>query len=509
MMRSQRIIILASAITVIFTSAFTAASAIQQQPQQHEEQEDEPDNDNSPYLRPHVPVMNNSPVPLEIVWHAADETLTTRDGVPPGGTFYLRTYVGERFDVYELPATGGDGLCREAPRGRDTTIVDMDEDPYDYEHCWQTSFVISEGQEVEVVVDEDFEASVTDEILLAQDYAAEALEDCDYDDDPQQLLECLEEQMTASLEYWNSEWDYHHAALKRMGALLEPYVCSAADVPQETSPSLKEYEWESVPASDNGKDTKKIHKVQVLHQRPSSQIHVLENFISPEECQAVQAMAEPRLQRATVLVHDNNDERPVKSKRFKERQAWQASIDMNDFVEDQNNHIQQPLLVLRERMYNYASHALNMTLSHEGQERLESIQYFGPEQPRSSSSPLDDNDEENEETLLDRYESHCDGPCDGDPHVAPDRIATIIMYCEVPTLGGHTHFRNAGVHVAPTVGSAVFFSYLNSAESSGGAMETDAGLTEHTVCPVYEGSKKIVTQWIRYGVSEEQPWDSF
>lgn len=37
----------------------------------------------------------------------------------------------------------------------------------------------------------------------------------------------------------------------------------------------------------------------------------------------------------------------------------------------------------------------------------------------------------------------------------------------------------------------------------------DSGFTEHSGCPVYEGDKKIVTQWIRYGVDDENPWDSF
>ena len=37
----------------------------------------------------------------------------------------------------------------------------------------------------------------------------------------------------------------------------------------------------------------------------------------------------------------------------------------------------------------------------------------------------------------------------------------------------------------------------------------DTGFTEHSGCPVFEGEKKIVTQWIRLGVDEENPWDSF
>lgn len=37
----------------------------------------------------------------------------------------------------------------------------------------------------------------------------------------------------------------------------------------------------------------------------------------------------------------------------------------------------------------------------------------------------------------------------------------------------------------------------------------DTGFTEHSGCPVFEGEKKIVTQWIRLGVDEENTWDSF
>jgi hypothetical protein len=40
-------------------------------------------------------------------------------------------------------------------------------------------------------------------------------------------------------------------------------------------------------------------------------------------------------------------------------------------------------------------------------------------------------------------------------------------------------------------------------------MVVDDGLTTHSGCPVLEGTKRIVTQWIRLGVDEENPWDSF
>ena len=84
------------------------------------------------------------------------------------------------------------------------------------------------------------------------------------------------------------------------------------------------------------------------------------------------------------------------------------------------------------------------------------------------------------------------------------RMATMVMYCTLPTKGGSTNFRNSGVHVKPVKGNAIFFSYIDPETKL-----MDNGFTEHSGCPVYEGEKKIVTQWIRYGVDSENKWDSF
>lgn len=63
---------------------------------------------------------------------------------------------------------------------------------------------------------------------------------------------------------------------------------------------------------------------------------------------------------------------------------------------------------------------------------------------------------------------------------------------------------NAGIHIKPQKHAATFFSYINPE-----TMIMDDGLTQHSGCPVLEGEKRIVTQWIRLGVDEENPWDSF
>ena len=64
----------------------------------------------------------------------------------------------------------------------------------------------------------------------------------------------------------------------------------------------------------------------------------------------------------------------------------------------------------------------------------------------------------------------------------------------------------------PKTGSATWFKYVSSLETlPNGQLKgiMDSGYTEHSGCPVIEGEKKIVTQWMRKGVSYEEPWDSF
>jgi hypothetical protein len=60
------------------------------------------------------------------------------------------------------------------------------------------------------------------------------------------------------------------------------------------------------------------------------------------------------------------------------------------------------------------------------------------------------------------------------------------------------------VHIKPQPGIGIFFSYVDAA-----TMEADSGMTIHAGCPVYEGTKKIVTQWIRYGVDQDHPYTEY
>jgi len=71
------------------------------------------------------------------------------------------------------------------------------------------------------------------------------------------------------------------------------------------------------------------------------------------------------------------------------------------------------------------------------------------------------------------------------------RVGTLVMYLNTPEGGGGTTFPDVGLEVAPVRGNAVFFSYdrahVNTKTLHGGA-------------PVLAGEKWVATKWLRQGV---------
>ena len=94
----------------------------------------------------------------------------------------------------------------------------------------------------------------------------------------------------------------------------------------------------------------------------------------------------------------------------------------------------------------------------------------------------------------------CDGACDGTPHLPGGRVATAVLYCQVPEVGGGTTFTKANVFVRPKKNLASLFVY----KGPDGRM--DSGFTEHSGCPVVQGEKWITTVWLREGVTRERDW---
>lgn len=282
------------------------------------------------------------------------------------------------------------------------------------------------------------------------------------------LSTCVEEGLTRLLEAKNEELAVESQDRRHLADKLENYTCADNDLQTSETTEIRQWNY-------NGT----VREVHVLHERPASQIHVLKDFISAEECDAIQQAAKPILHRGTVADGAGGH------KLSEHRKAFQAGLKIPWDKEKEGN----PIARVVRRLYDYTNHATGYNLSVVGQEDLMSIQYFG--------------NGENDPTP-DQYRPHCDGDCDGKIHKEGGRVATMVMYCDVPERGGFTNFGYAGVTARPQKGAAAFFSYMDPVTKI-----KDHGFTTHSGCPVIEGTKRIAVQWMRIGVDEENPWDSF
>jgi hypothetical protein len=261
--------------------------------------------------------------------------------------------------------------------------------------------------------------------------------------DPYRLLEeltdCIQKSVNASLDKTDDEKNFQASVRERLGERLEQYQCLDGNATQTKSIENTTWTFEA-----------KQYPIKVLMDRPSVRIMVVEGFISPEECK----LAEEKI----ITERVNTD-------------GLSAKKGGMPFPAKETDHLYN----LGNRIYSFAEETLKVQMGKgEDREDLFLLHY----EPKSENP--------------DHYEPHCDGTCDGSRSEAGDRIATMILYCVVPEVGGATHFSRAGSHIPGKVGEALFYSY---GDPKTGIRDT--GMTNHTGCPVIEGEKKVLTHKIR------------
>jgi len=266
----------------------------------------------------------------------------------------------------------------------------------------------------------------------------------------------------------NDEVKFQKNLSERTGSIVSHYAC--VDESLTTSERERREHWFS-------KDDERKYGVDILLHNDASKVHVIKNFISPEECAAIET-ALPQLNRAIVSDQKGSTQLSPNSATMQSLISipWEDKSD-GDFLQK-----------ISRRVYDYTNHVLKMGVNYHGQEDLMVTNYSG----------------QGEEKDADRHIIHCDGDCDGIDFREGQRVATMIMHCAVPTKGGATHFRKSNLHILAEEGTAIFLGYVDPK-----TFKADKGMTEYNACPVLEGEKKIVTQWIRYGVDAEKTWDTF
>lgn len=407
-----------------------------------------------------INILNDSAEKVEIYWLKPNSGEAVRySDVQAGSSLKINSFVNHTFMLRE--GSVDDVYCHNQEEDCHVNYITVSEDT--------TQVVVSEGLKVQYAEAVEELSEATSAIEGCKKDAAEKLalavessKVFDY------FSTCVETRVARLLEKKNEAIALESQIRKDIADKLENFTCADNSLP--TTPPKEVRTW-----NHNGT----VREVYVLHERPASKIHVLKDFISPEECDAIQKAAKPILHRGTVADGAGGH------KLSDHRKAWQAGIKIPWNKEAEGD----PIARVTRRLYDYTNDATGYNLSVVGQEDLMSIQYFG--NGEGDPSP-------------DQYRPHCDGDCDGLPHKQGGRVATVVMYCDVPTKGGYTNFMQAGVIAKPEVGAAAFFSYMDPETTI-----KDTGFTTHSGCPVLEGTKRIAVQWMRIGVDAENPWDSF
>jgi prolyl 4-hydroxylase len=367
-------------------------------------------------------------------WKNDELVLNSEEGVFHGAETKINSYISHEFEVQEIPSKNT-GKCK----GPNDT-------------CRKGYFQVNSNDEQLVIFTEGLAEIVhTDNKSKARDQAKDVLQECKasslQDFDPKnpevsmnQLLECLDRSIDTAVEKKQDEIEFQQNLRFEMGSKLVGYSCVDPNVTMSESIENKTWTY-----------NRQRLDVKVLFDRPSSKITYIENFITDEECDGVQSQ---------VNLVDIKGDNGLWAKKGGVDIAWDKE--------------KSAITHLANKMYRYVADALHLSLESAGTEQMFMLQYTG--------------DKENPS----RYDSHCDGACDGSQHKQGDRIATMIAYCQTADKGGHTHFSNAGIHVIPQKGSAVFYSYYDPATQL-----HDTGFTKHAGCGVTEGTKTIVTHKIR------------
>jgi prolyl 4-hydroxylase len=224
---------------------------------------------------------------------------------------------------------------------------------------------------------------------------------------------------------------------------------STADGASGTPPSSTEI----LASSPNAIETSD-RVVRILFALNAPRIVLFGDLLSPEECEEMIRLSQPKLTRSTVVNSDTG---------AYDVHAARTSSGTH-FARGENELIKRLEARIAELVSIPIEHGEPIQILHylPGAEYKPHYDYFDPKYPG------------NDKVLA----------------TGGQRIATLIMYLNDVEAGGSTVFPEVGLDVLPRRGNAVFFAY----SSEDGQLDAR---TLHGGSPVSEGEKWIATKWIR------------
>ncbi len=197
------------------------------------------------------------------------------------------------------------------------------------------------------------------------------------------------------------------------------------------------------------------HTVRLLTTLRHPRVMVLGGFLSDEECDALMALATPRLARSETV--DNGT----------------GGSEVNAARTSDGMFFERGEAAVIQRVEQRIAHLVNWPVDHG--EGLQILRYRPGAEYRPHHDYFDPA-HSGSKTILAR---------------GGQRVATMVMYLNTPTDGGATIFPDVGLDVMPVRGNAVYFSYDRPHPCTG---------TLHGGAPVLAGEKWVATKWLRQGV---------
>lgn len=264
------------------------------------------------------------------------------------------SWPGHKFIVKELPSVDGachnpgDRSCRQARfttrAGTESIRITPDFDVIFSNHL--TSNVTTESADElvascqqRVKSSRSVDASIDDSSSVN---ATVTLQDL------HRLKECVRRELSAVLEHLQDEISFHSRRRTNMAIDLENYTCLDADL-KSSSEDVYNETW----INNNVK-----RLVHVKLDRSASRIHVVDDFISAEECRSVESALDGPLERA--IIADGKGGATYLSA----RKSLQAIINV-DWTSEGGGDITANLF---RRVYNYTNHVLGSDIRENGQE---------------------------------------------------------------------------------------------------------------------------------------------
>lgn len=227
-------------------------------------------------------------------------------------------------------------------------------------------------------------------------------------------------------------------------------------IPAGYEPHYENYRYEPSHIQPNNSLRIDKHTVRIVSRISEPDIAVLQNVLTPAECDELIALSRPKLKRSRIVHHQTGAEEVMDLR----------SSEGTYFLRGEN--------ALAKRIEQRLSTLIGMPVDHGegiqilhygvGAEYKPHYDFFSPESPGSAV------------------------------HVQKggQRVISVIMYLNDVDEGGETIFPELNLSVAPRKGGAVYFSYCNSEN------KLDR-MTLHGGAPVRRGEKWIATLWVRQG----------